>query len=172
MEVIRHGKVRAIVPLQDNLILDRAIDYLLSSSSASTSSLNTRCFVGTGNTPPDKSQTGMQGSWWWTTNTYQGPSTTTPTGPELISSRTMFYAFALGAVVGNIAEVGVSAVASSSGLTHTRALIKDSLGNPIVLTLTEEDQLYVAYTVYNKYVPVHWVWHPVLLNHWKVRAFH
>lgn len=146
MQVYRNGKLRYDVPEQDNLIFDSTLDYLLSTNSA-VADLNAWCFVGTGNALPDKSQTGMLGTWWSTTNFYQTSTFVNYTGDAFRTGYRKFYAYGLGAVRGNIAEVGVNNTSSANGSTRTRALIKDSLGNPIVLTLTAEDQLYVAYTV-------------------------
>lgn len=146
MQVYRNGKLRYDIPEQDNLILDNALDWILTSQS-SVADMNICCFVGTGNALPDKSQTGMLGSWWSTTATYQVSNYVHYTGNAFRSGWRKYYAYGLGAVRGNIAEVGVNNATSATGMTRTRALIKDSSGNPIVLTLTAEDQLYVAYTV-------------------------
>ena len=146
MQVYRNGKLHYDIPEQDNLILDNALDWLLTTNSA-VSDMNSWCFVGTGNALPDKSQTGMLGTWWSTTNFYQSSIWVNYSGDAFRTGWRKFYAYGLGAVRGNIAEVGVNNTSSSNGSTRTRALIKDSLGNPIVLTLTAEDQLYVAYTV-------------------------
>ena len=55
------------------------------------------------------------------------------------------FTFSVGAVVGNISEVGVANWENSALLS--RSLIKDSEGNPTTITLTATDQLKVKYSI-------------------------
>jgi hypothetical protein len=56
-------------------------------------------------------------------------------------SRITNHQFAIGAVVGTIAEIGIGL----NDPLFSRSLIKDEAGNPTTLTLTAADQLFVLY---------------------------
>lgn len=67
------------------------------------------------------------------------------------SSHSTIYTFAIGAVSGNLTEIGFFSD-STGGTMWSRALIKDSGGNPTTLTLLATEQLKVTYTVI-RYIP-------------------
>jgi len=64
--------------------------------------------------------------------------------PNYTSTITQSFAFAQGAVVGNITEIGIG-WATTGATLFSRALILDNLGFPISLTITAIDQLTVYY---------------------------
>lgn len=109
------------------------------------------CRVGTSSTPPTVSdttlgaQTGRASPTGTTTNSVQ--YTTTP----YYSQHQAVYTFAVGAVSGNLTEIGFF-TDSSGGTMWSRALIKDSGGKPTTLTLLAKEQLKVTYTVI-RYIP-------------------
>lgn len=100
--------------------------------------------VGTGNTPPALTDTALVAHLAQVTGT---PSGAVGTGTDAVGNYTfnrITFAFAQGAVVGNIAEVGLKIANADSGLT-SRSLVKDGLGNPAVIVVTAIDQLNVLY---------------------------
>lgn len=75
-------------------------------------------------------------------------------GTDYFMSRTFTATFALGAVVGNIAEVGFSHRSNSAATNiDSRALVVDDVGTPTPITVTSNDQLIMSYTLRLK-IPV------------------
>lgn len=106
-----------------------------------------RCGVGTGNTPPAFTDTSLNNE----IGTRANPSNTITTGvmttsPPYFVDYGRVYTFAIGAIVGNISEVGIFNGTGGTAAMWSRALIKDTGGNPVTLTLTATDQLKVTYT--------------------------
>lgn len=128
-----------------NLILNQGLDAWFIND---VNSIMNTCRVGTGSSEPVVTQTGLD-SELATTNT-----STTSTGnsggvPVWYSYYQRTYTFGLGAVVGNIAEIGIG----QASLLCTRALIKDTEGDPTVISVTADEQLIVIYEL-RKYPPV------------------
>lgn len=132
-----------------NLITDAGLNYL--SGYTAIGGAAAYCRVGTSSTPPTTTdttlgaQTGSASPSGATTNSVQ--YSTTP----YYSSHQIVYTFAVGAVSGNLTEVGFFS-AATGGTMWSRALIKDSGGNPTTLTLLATEQLKVTYTV-RRYIP-------------------
>lgn len=124
-----------------NLILNQGLnDWMLNSTVACMSF----CAVGTGSTAPLVTDTGLA-----TELTRTSTRVDISPSPALVGSTYEYatrqqYTFPLGGVVGNIAEIGVG---RSAGPLVTRALIKDALGDPTVITVGAEEQLIVIYTL-------------------------
>ena len=76
-------------------------------------------------------------------------------GDKYIRPSSVLYTFALGAVVGNLTELGIASSSNDLPSTklHTRALFKDGAGDPTTVTVTALDQLVVTYVV-QKSVPM------------------
>ena len=141
LEVYRGGILIEQTPWFDNLITDEGLNYL-----GGLYSLTARCVVGTGNTAPayadltlvnqvavSNSNVRLGGAIEHFVNTDD---------PNLYYTYSIVrYGFAIGAVVGSIAEVGIG----QNNPLFSRSLIKDELGNPTTLTLTAVDQLFVLY---------------------------
>lgn len=69
-------------------------------------------------------------------------------GSDYFCSNTGTAEWALGAIVGNISEIGVNLMNTTTNNTlDSRALIVDGLGNPTTITVTAQDQLVVRYTL-------------------------
>lgn len=131
-----------------NLILNSGIARATSDSAGITSdSLLTNCLVGTGTGAPLVTDTELQ-----------SPLATSPNGvrqsgtysydsgaDEITTTTVMRYTFALGAVVGNLSEIGIRP--SSVSNLFSRALIVDGSGDPTTITVTADDQLIVDYTL-------------------------
>lgn len=105
--------------------------------------------VGTGNTPPAATDTKLQTPLALAAfNTSTWNSTNNPTAPYSTGTSSST-SFAVGAVVGNIAEIGLSFTNGGStinDLVFSRALIQVG-GSPGTITLTASDQLIVTYTL-------------------------
>lgn len=138
----------------DNLVLDSGIDYFINSvhriDAATTLYV---CKVGTSNVPPSPTDTSLgAGIARQQLNTFTAPyvlPTTVQTGatPYYVERKTQ-YDFALGAVVGNISEVGISNNNNTDNSSvHIKSLIKDSGGTPVTITVLATESLRVFYTL-------------------------
>ena len=153
LEVIREdGTLKEAAGLNvpfKNLITNAGLDYVNGNSTINTC-IN-YCRVGTGSTPPAgtdtalAAQTGIASPQGSRTNSVQ--KTTLP----YYSQHVNVYTFDVGAVSGNLTEIGFFS-AAEYGTMWSRALIKDSGGNPTTLTLLATEQLKVTYTVV-RYLP-------------------
>lgn len=123
----------------DNLILDQGMDWI----SNNIAPLH-YCHVGTGNSTPIVSQTQLDTK--VATQEVNSAKTQipTPVSPNYESKIVLTYAFAQGAVVGNISEVGVGI---NTTQLFCRALTVDGSGNPTTITVTAIDYLTVVYTL-------------------------
>jgi hypothetical protein len=106
--------------------------------------------VGTGNTSPTSTDVVLQAPLAFTTNQTAGPTPSSVLTAPYAASNTVQYTFAVGAVIGNIAEVGMlinNTTAQAAGnRVFSRALIQVG-GSPGTITLTSSDQLIVNYTL-------------------------
>lgn len=145
---VRH--VRELTDKFDNLITDKGMDLL-----GHGLGYLTYCHVGVGATAPDFTDTQLASRLAYTATTYQSDSMAGSTeeemrtAPTVWGSRTRYFQFAQGAVVGNITEIGVStwSAAGPEYPLFSRTLIKDSGGNPTSVTVLASEYLYVAYTL-------------------------
>lgn len=137
-----------------NLITNQGMDWIGSAPPNSNVSygqqyIGTHCGVGTGTTTPaftDTQLTSFLAMFPSTTGSnVEGFSTTSyVTGPPAYWSGIRTYNFAIGAVVGNIAEVGIGNTASTDTqpqlFTHALILVG---GSPGTITVTSSDALVV-----------------------------
>lgn len=151
VKVVRDGEVIQETGWRGNLVTDNGLQRyseLLSIDSILSGTL----FVGSSSTPPTNNS-GIGSPVAFTTSSSSNPrymiydEVNTP--QEFGLGGTTRYTFPLGAVVGNITELGISSYAGSGGhipeYMRTHALITDTGGNPIAITVTSEDQLLVDY---------------------------
>lgn len=123
-----------------NLILDQGLDFL-----TQYPGIIGTCRVGTSGAAVSPSQTGLvadmgvtaDGVWSWS----NAPA------PSYTATTTCTYAFAVGAVVGNVAEVGVFRVNNSTTAAFSRALVVDGSGTPTVFPVFADEQLQVTYNL-------------------------
>ena len=141
------GSVRLETDFFDNLITDQGLNVYGAIGTAG------RLWVTTGTTPPSNTDTALSGTILGSspagalTNSVQ--YATLPNYAE----QTMTFTFAVGGVVGTITEVGLGAGTDSTVTTlFSRALIANSGGTPISITLTATDQLQLVYKIRN-YIP-------------------
>lgn len=115
--------------------------------------MNGRVGVGTGNTAPSFSDTALAAplAMYPTVamgGTVSGGTTTYVVGPPAYWRKLWTYSYPVGAVVGNIAEVGVGGISVNTETTpqlFSRALIVDGGGVPTTISVTAADALTVIY---------------------------
>lgn len=162
------GEYRLVINRQDgsqqdtgwfpNLILNQGLDRLGLGTSPYYSIIR-YAHVGSGTTAPAATQTGLVTFVAAADNSYRAlgftgdaaESASNEGAPGYGAVHTWKFAFAQGAVVGNITEIGVGWDASGNTL-FSRALILDSGGSPTTITLVNIDQLTVYYRI--RAVPV------------------
>lgn len=127
-----------------NLILDQGLD-LIGENAGSTfldGAYGGYMQVGTGTSAPNVSQTSLETPIATETNESYGSYENGGSGESYAGKHTIYAAFAQGAVVGNITEVGIGA---NGPILFSRALILDQYSNPVSIAVTSMDQLTVYY---------------------------
>ena len=158
-EVIRDGKVIASSAKSGNLIVDAGWAVVKASSA---SRLYMAPCVGTGSTPPAVTDTALDAFLYGTS--YQvaaglaEAATVTNTGDAAgtvprSSNVAQAFTWPLGAVIGNVTEVGMYVTTTYSdapltGTLYSRALFVDGGGSPVTLVVTASD--YFRLTVYRE----------------------
>ena len=135
---------RLITHWMPNIVTNFGLDSLLSGQN-----FTARCSVGTGTATPlatDNQLHELVASTDNRKNAFSSRRTEEPWG----GVRQVSYEFGLGAVVGNMNEVGVG---TSTTNLFSRALFVDVNGATTTVTVLEDEILYVTYRVYN-YAPV------------------
>lgn len=99
------------------------------------------CHVGTGNTAPSNADTGLVA---YTAGT-NSRVTISQTSSEAdgYAEHYMRYDFATGAVVGNMAEVGLTELTTNGSTLFSRELIRDAGGSPTTVTVASTEALRV-----------------------------
>lgn len=117
-------------------------------------SLFNRVKVGTGSATPTLGDTDLQNPLAIANSTaadiLQNSYTYDSVSDSFIFTMAKTLSFALGAVVGNVSEIGVFSSSSSTGNSSplfSRALVVDALGDPTTIPVTAEDQLVITYTL-------------------------
>lgn len=143
----------------DNLVLDTLINKLnsgayMSGGSGPEHEMMYHIALGTGTAEPTVTDTALANelkreTFYWETMTYIFDETVPK--EKLTETIKKTKSFGLGAVVGNITEVGII---DSDGDFITRSLIKDAAGNPTAITVTSEEQLYITYYIELAEIPL------------------
>lgn len=128
-----------------NLILNTGLDLLAVGTYLS------RCYVGSGTVAPTVNDTQM-GSLIAETGTTFNSVTGCATSAPYYSFARYNYRFAAGAAMGNLSEVGIGNSYAGKYTLLSRALIKDSFGNPTTITLLPDEILEVTYEL-RHYIP-------------------
>lgn len=127
-----------------NMLLDGFFERF---ASGNLSTSTWRMFVGSGTTPVEATQTQLVSQ----VGSYDQMSVTSndnvKVGSDYIVSSTGVAEWAIGAIVGNISEVGVRLGGLIGSTVDSRALIVDSQGSPTTITVTAEDKLEISYTL-------------------------
>lgn len=139
------GTRRVVADWFDNLITNNGLNLLGAGGNYDTLVL-AACRVGTGSTPAAFTDTGLV-SHLAATTTQQSNTTGAQGTAPYFGWRRKTFRFALGAVVGNIAEVGIF-TALTGGSMFSRALI-EAAGVPTTITILADEQLDVVYELRN-----------------------
>lgn len=148
LTVRRAGEIVQQTDWFDNLILDQGLNYLglYSNGTLSSASPFEYAHVGTGTSAASASQTQLDS--YVAGVAYLSSSTSSSNSGAPLYARTVVqnYAFAQGAVVGNISEVGIGRTLVTGNLS-SRARVVDGGGNPTTISITAIDQLTVSYAL-------------------------
>ena len=136
LRLLRKGRVVAERSF-DNIITNGGLDEIITGGSALS-----RCYVGTGTSAPAVGNTTLATPL-ASTSTSVGATTANAGAAPYKNTYTKMFEFPLGAVVGNVTEIGVG---WGSGL-FSRALVLDGGGSPTALTVTASDILQVTYKI-------------------------
>lgn len=142
------GRLKRSLGPFPNLVTNQGLDFFGTNSGAT--SIMSYCAVGTGNTAPAYTDTTLASQLGYVISSGSlGPgnpqSGTYIAGPPTYYSILFNYSFPLGALIGNIAEIGVGPNSGSPVQLLSRALILDGGGSPTTIPLTSVDQLTVTY---------------------------
>ncbi len=146
------GELKQQIGPFDNLITDQGLESYGELPNGSIFSA-TSCFVGTGTTPPQFTDTAMANfraaAIGATTFDTKGGS------PEYWSQFNATFRFNPGYATGNLTEVGVGSIYTMNPLVYSvffsRALIVDTEGNPVTITILPDEYLEVTYSL--RYYP-------------------
>lgn len=153
------GSIKEETDWFDNLITNQGLDWFGSiistkGSGSDAVSVAGRCAVGTGNTAPANTDTTLTAQLsvtptWSSLALGNLSSASYVPGPPAYLTSNILFTFATGAVVGNIAEVGVGVYPSSSVSTDPLQLFSHALimsgGSPTTISVTSADQLQVTF---------------------------
>lgn len=143
------GTRRILADWFDNIIVDSGLDAM-----ADGSDYTDGCVVGSGNTPPVAGDTALETFVAGTTNTTGTPVRAAAGSAPYVISLTKVYRFGTGVAAGNLSEVGISVGTATSGsVLFSRALITNSGGTPVTITVLPTEVLDVTYRL-NVYPPV------------------
>lgn len=131
------GTRRLLSDWQPNLILNAGLNRM------GTGDFITYCQVGTGNTAPANSDTGLVARVAGT-STLQASSQGTNGGAPYYGYQQRTFRFAQGDAAGNLAEVGIG-WGNTGATLFSRALIKDSGGTPTTIVVQADEFLDVSY---------------------------
>lgn len=155
LRVYRNGNLRQIVGPFENLVLNQGLDILCGDQNiggSSSAAVIDFIDVGTGTNTPAITDTLLQSPLGNPQIYSSFGSPTYVAGPPAYHTVTYVYTYPLGALVGNISEIGAGGASTNYGPPVTRpfylfsrALIVDGGGSPTVISLTSADQLVVTY---------------------------
>ncbi|WP_444919126.1 hypothetical protein [Microbulbifer sp. JMSA003] len=137
-KICRNGERVIAADWHKNLITDNGLNKL----ATSTLEFIRYCQVGSGTATPAEGDTQLAG--FIASAIYTGSSDGRSTTPgNRYEWKRYTYQFDEGAVVGNISELGISP--DNSGNLFSRALVKDSNGNPTTISVLADEILVVTY---------------------------
>lgn len=142
------GSIKEETDWFDNLITGAGINWLFTATSYAA----LRGVAGAGNASPTLSDTTLQSYLGACTTKFADSGTYQATTSPYWVRRTITFRGELGAVVGNVSEVGVAmnSAPTASTTLFSRALIVDSNGNPTSVAVAADEQLDIIwqFTVY------------------------
>lgn len=137
----RTRKVKRTTGWMKNLITDIGLNRI-----GAGQVIGPFCRVGTGTTAPANTDTALVSQSAQTSTTVGSPSTVNAGAPDYQTSYTVTFEFALGAVVGNMAEIGMG-WASTGATLFSRARIVDGGGSPTTITVLVTEILQATYRI-------------------------
>lgn len=145
------GKIKTDTDWFENLVTNQGLDWFASNPTGYTNGTPAQfCCVGTGNTTPAFTDTVLTAP----LTPAAGPPTISASyvaGPPSYWSYLYTYTWGQGAIVGNIAEIGIGDLISHNppltGVValYSHALIVDGGGNPTTISVTATDTLSCTY---------------------------
>ncbi len=139
------GKKRFLAEF-DNLVTDQGLDRM-----ATDSDWLSYCSVGSGNTAPANTDTGLV-SFVSSTSTRSTSNSGNSGSSPWFAFATITYRFAIGTAAGNLSEIGIG-WSNTNGHLFSRALILDGSGNPTTITILSSEALDATYT-FQLYAPL------------------
>lgn len=142
VEVIRDGKVRSDTGWFKNLILNSGLNRL--GSAGSNDVIHDTCRVGSGNTPPAPNDSALVSQ----LGSAGGVQLSATFGNDLDGGYYWIrnvWTFVEGSVVGNVAELGTGWEASGVNTLFSRALVRDSGGDPTTIPVQSDEILRVTW---------------------------
>lgn len=147
----KDGSLKSDTGWFDNLITNQGLDWWGVNPTGYTSgNFTSFCCVGTGNTTPAFTDTVLTAA--LTPAAHLGSSSSSyVAGPPAYWSNIYTYTWAQGAIVGNIAEIGIGDLANPNppytGVValYSHALIVDGGGSPTTISVTSTDTLSCTY---------------------------
>lgn len=137
----KDGNIKTDTGYFDNLITNGGLDRLMTSANCVW-----YAHVGTGSSTPDVTQTQL--TTFLASRVYDSNGTRSNLGsPTYEVTKSVQFSFALGAITGNITEIGTSWGSTGTSGLFSRTLILDGSQNPTSLTITSNDQLIIYYTL-------------------------
>lgn len=127
-----------------NLILNSGLDLV--GQYIAHGNLLYNCHVGSGNTEPNVTQTTLSN--WLASRASDNSNIQSDTSGDVKSiSFTHKYIFNAGVATGNISEIGIANGSSRTSTLFCRTLVKDSQGQPTVISKLPDEILEVYYTL-------------------------
>jgi hypothetical protein len=138
LEAIRpDGRRRLLADWFPNLIVDGGLDL-----PGQNGQFISACAVGTGNSAPDFSDTGLDSQIAVTATKVSAPNGSNETADRYCWTRVVFR-FSTGTAAGNLAEIGIKCTSPDKFLS--RALILDGDGDPATITVLADEVLDATY---------------------------
>ncbi|UYA98982.1 hypothetical protein IVIADoCa9_46 [Xanthomonas phage vB_Xar_IVIA-DoCa9] len=135
------GTRKVVAPWQDNLITDNGMDYI-GGNGASPNTFLGYVSVGSGANPPQFTDSALQARVATTSTSNNNENGFAVSAPYFTWYRRQFQ-FGTGAAAGVLSEIGITGYNGTPA--YTRALIKDSAGNPTTITVLPDELLIVTY---------------------------
>lgn len=147
------GSRRVLADWFPNLITNAGLDLLIGSGAAGGAAYARWCHVGSGSAAPSVTDVALQAQIASVSRAQQAGAGGAPNSnvAPRFSGVNFTWQFGQGAAAGNLSEIGVGP--TSTGALFSRALIKDSSGNPTTITVLPIEFLTVTYQLRFYFTP-------------------
>jgi hypothetical protein len=133
-------------PLFNNIVLDVGLDSWSGNELGGYDSLTHRLNVGTGSSEPSTGQTGLDSYTASTDAILDSSYTYDETADPVYVSLWRKWEFPIGSCTGNLTELGLST--GGGGVYFNRQLFRDEYGDPVTITVLDDEGLRVDGTVF------------------------